>query len=234
MATALITGATRRIGKECALSIAEAGFNIALHYNRSAPEELAAEIEEKGVKCKPFKCDFADSSSLTTLIPSVLAEFPDLEILVNNASIFEPSTIVETTEALFDSHFNINFKAPFFLSKAFAQNERKGQIINILDTKIRGNDSPYAAYLLTKKVLADFTRMAAKEFAPNIRVNAVSPGLILPQKGRDQAYFDKLTEKIPLKKRGFPTDVARAIRFLIENEFITGEIISIDGGESLR
>ena len=234
MATALITGATKRIGKECALSLGEAGFNIALHYNESSPEELVAEIEEKGVKCKAFKCDFAGPGASASLMPAVLKEFPDLEVLVNNASIFEPSTITQTTEELFDSHFNINFKAPFFLSKEFAQNIDKGNIINILDTKISGNNTTHAAYLLTKKALANLTRMAAKEFAPNIRVNAVSPGLILPQEGKDQAYFDKLAENIPLKKRGYPTDVAKALIFLIENEFITGEILSIDGGENLR
>jgi NAD(P)-dependent dehydrogenase (short-subunit alcohol dehydrogenase family) len=236
MATALVTGATRRIGKEIALSLGRAGFNIALHHNESSPDDLTAEIEslEAGVKCLAFRCDFSDPKEVGGLIEAVTMSFPDLEVLVNNASIFLPSTINETTEELFDSHFNINFKAPFFLSKAFAEKVESGNIINILDTKVNGDNSPHAAYLLTKKVLADFTRMAAKEFAPGIRVNAVSPGLILPQYGKDQTYFDKLTQKIPLKRRGFPTDIARAVAFFIESDFITGETVTIDGGEMIK
>ena len=134
-----------------------------------------------------------------------MKEFPDLSVLVNNASIFEPSKIIETTEELFDSHFDINFKAPFFLTKSFAESVESGNIVNILDTKISGNSSPYAAYLLDEEDVfrRALTRMAAKEFAPRIRVNAISPGLILPQSGKDQVYFDKLTEKIPLKKTRF-------------------------------
>lgn len=236
MATVLITGATRRIGKEIALSLARCGYNIALHYNENSPEALVAEIEalQGSVRCVPFRCDFTDFRALASLIPAVIEEFDDLQVLVNNASIFKPSKIIETTEALFDSHFDVNLKAPFFLSQGFAQNVDTGSIVNILDTKISSNNSSHAAYLLTKKVLGDLTRMTAKEFAPGIRVNAVAPGLILPQNGKDQTYFDKLTQKIPLKKRGFPTDVAKAIVFLIESEFITGEIINVDGGEMIR
>ena len=237
MATALITGGTKRIGREISLALASKGFNIALHYNNAGAEALDAltrEIHKKGVECRPFKCDFADFKAVSTLIGEVLESFPDLEALVNNASIFEPSSIKETTEALFDSHLNINFKAPFFISKEFAQNVKQGNIINILDTKIKGNNPPYAAYLLTKKALSEFTRMAAIEFAPLIRVNAVAPGLILPHSGNDQAYFDKLVQKIPLKKRGYPEDIAKAVCFFIESKFITGETIFIDGGESLR
>ncbi|MBE9531964.1 MAG: SDR family oxidoreductase, partial [Proteobacteria bacterium] len=209
-------------------------YNIALHHNLSSPDSLVAEILALGVKCVPFKCDLNNFNEVASLIPAVCGEFSELEVLINNASIFESSTISKTTEALFDAHFNINFKAPFFLSKAFAAEVGKGSIINILDTKIRGNNSPHAAYLLAKKALAEFTVMAAKEFAPGIRVNGISPGLILPQNGKDQGYFDKLAEKIPLKKRGYPQDVARAVGFFIESEFITGEILSIDGGEMIR
>lgn len=234
MASALITGATWRIGAEIALTLAKSGFNIALHYNTGSPDKLVAGIKELGVECAPFKCDFTDFSALTSLIPAVINKFDDLKVLVNNASIFLPSTIIETTEKLFDTHFTVNFKAPFFLSRAFAKEVESGNIINILDTKVSGNNTTHAAYLLTKKTLAGFTRMAAKEFAPGIRVNAISPGLILPQNGKDQSYFDKLTEKIPLKKRGFPADIAKAVLFFIESEFITGEIISIDGGEMIR
>ena len=237
MATALITGGTLRIGREISLALAEKGFNIALHYNSATEEtlnELTEEIRGKGVECEPFRCDFIDSKAARTLIKEVQGKLPDLELLVNNASIFEPSTIKETEETLFDAHFAINLKAPFFLSRDFARLVESGQIINITDTKITGDGSAYAAYLLTKKALADFTKMAAKEFAPQIRVNAVAPGLILPKAGKDPEYIDRLAQNIPLKRKGDPQDIAKAVCFFIENKYITGETIFVDGGEFLR
>jgi NAD(P)-dependent dehydrogenase (short-subunit alcohol dehydrogenase family) len=237
MATALVTGATKRIGREICLELADKGLNIALHYNsaKSATiDTLTGEIKDKGVECRPFQCDFADFEAVSTLIGQVKESFPDLSVLINNASIFEPSTIQKTEEELYDVHFAVNLKAPFFLSKSFAENIEDGHIINILDTKITGNQTPYAAYLLTKKALAELTKMSAKEFAPRVKVNAIAPGLILPQEGKETEYFDKLAQKIPLKKRGYPEDIAKAVTFFLESAFITGEIIFIDGGENLK
>ena len=234
--TALITGGARRIGRAIALSLAGKEYNIALHYRTSKKdaETAASEIRSKGVECEIFQCDLSNSGKVATLIPRVFERFPDCNLLVNNASVFQRARLMETDEALFDRHFNTNLKAPFFLSRDFARHCRKGHIINILDTKISRILIEYFAYTLTKKALHEFTRMAAKELGPSIRVNGVSPGLILPSADLSSEDFEKMGDRVPLKTTGNPESVVSAIHFLIDNTFITGECIFVDGGEHLK
>jgi NAD(P)-dependent dehydrogenase (short-subunit alcohol dehydrogenase family) len=234
--TALITGSGKRIGKFIAIALAEKGFNIALNYHSSVKEAeaIAKEIKSIGVQCQLFQCDFNDFKSVSRLIKKVFDYFPDCNLLINNASIFERARLMDTDHELFDRHINVNFKAPFFLSQDFSRNCEKGQIINIIDTKISATLIKYFIYTLTKKALFEFTRMAAKELGPSIRVNAVSPGLILPSFYQKQEDFDKMSEQIPLKRKGNIEDLFSAIWFLIENPFITGECIFVDGGEHIR
>jgi NAD(P)-dependent dehydrogenase (short-subunit alcohol dehydrogenase family) len=142
--------------------------------------------------------------------------------------------MMETDSVFFDRHFNANFKAPFFLSRDFARQCDKGHIINILDTKISGILIEYFVYTLTKKALYEFTHMAAKELGPAIRVNGVCPGLILPSAYREKEDFEKMGQRVPLKRTGNTESVVSAIRFLINNTFITGECIFVDGGEHLK
>ncbi|GMR05075.1 MAG: SDR family oxidoreductase [Thermodesulfobacteriota bacterium] len=233
MKAALVTGGAKRIGKEICLGLASMGYDIALHFSATDPADAVSLIKEKGVRCIPFKCDFSDERAVLGLMDNVKDAFPGLEVLVNNASIFERSTIRDTDTGFFDRHFAVNFKAPYFLTRDFCKATENGHIINIIDSKVRKNSSPYSAYLLSKKTLRDFTFMAAKEFAPDIRVNAVAPGLILPPPGKDDSYLKGLAGALPLKRTGSPGDVFNAVRFLIENSFITGQIIYIDGGENL-
>ena len=165
----------------------------------------------------------------------VRGDFPGLELLVNNASIFERATIKDTDEEFLQRHFDINFKAPFFLMRDFASLSVKGgHIINIVDTRLAKAGTSYAAYLLSKKALSELTRMAAVEFAPGIRVNAIAPGLILPPEGEGEAYIEELAKRLPLRKRGDTKDVIRAVNYFMESEFVTGEILFIDGGEHLK
>ena len=233
--TALITGGAKRIGRAIALALADDGFNIALHYSSSPKkaEETAGEIEKKGVNCHLFSADFDKMDEVSSLIPSVFEIFPDCNVLINSASIFQRARLMDTDEELFNRHFNINFKTPFFLSRYFAQYSSKGHIINILDTKISRNLIEYFAYTLTKKALYEFTLMAAKELGPEIRVNGVSPGLILPSAKQTREDFEKMATQVPLQKTGNTDSVVSAVRFLIENEFVTGELIFVDGGEHL-
>src|SRR3989338_8191361 len=179
----LITGAAKRIGKSIALLLAVLGFDVAVYYNRSKKEALqtAGEIESYGVRCELFSCDLSSEKNVRPLVSAVLKKFPNLSLLINSASIFEKSSL--TDSRAFDRHFRVNFKTPYILSSEFAKICKQGQIINILDTHITQNKSAFAAYLLSKKSLADFTKLAAVEFAPHIRVNAIAPGLILPPKG---------------------------------------------------
>lgn len=233
--TALITGGSRRIGREITLALARQGWRIALHYNRSRgdAETLAGEIDESGGECELFCANLSDTKAAAALVSDVFERCPDCNALINNASIFERMTLLDTEEDFFDRHFNINFKTPFFLTRDFARRCKQGNVINLLDTKITQKFSSYFAYTLTKKALFEFTRMAAKELAPAIRVNGVCPGLILPPPDDDEAYIERMQTRVPMKTRGQPPDIASAVLFLLDNEFITGDCIFVDGGEHL-
>lgn len=233
--TALITGGGKRIGRAIALRLADLGFNIALHYNssREDAERVAAEVQHAGVRCQLFRCDFADVDAVFQLMESVADACPDLSILVNNASIFERGPLLETDSTLFDRHFHINFRAPFFLTRDLARRCERGHVINLVDTKINRNADVYFAYTLTKKALYEFTKMAAVQLGPHFRVNAVGPGLVLPPPGEDESYLAKQASSIPLRRHGDATSVCDAIAYLVENTFITGQVIYVDGGQHL-
>jgi pteridine reductase len=233
--TAFITGAAKRIGKEIALSLAKSGYNIALHFNNSLNEAkiLQSEIKNLNVKCEIFQCDFSKESEVLKLIKNAYEVFPYINTLINSASIFEKSTILQTKTSLFDDIFNVNFKAPFILSKEFALHSKKGNIINLLDTKINKNGNSYAAYTLSKKLLKDFTLMSAKEFAPEIRVNGIAPGFILPPDDANKGYINSNAINIPLNTTGNISYITDAVDFLLNNNYITGQIIYIDGGQHL-
>jgi pteridine reductase len=234
--TALVTGAAKRLGRAIALGLAENGYNIALHFSSSKADaaETAAEIKERGQECELFSCDLSRMNKVAELIPAVFKSFPDCNVLINSASVFNQQRFLETEESFFDQTFAINFKAPFFLSRDFAKHCRQGQIINLLDTKISKTSREFFVYTLTKKLLADFTELAAKELAPGIRVNGVCPGLILPPPGQGDDYLLEKSKSIPLQRQGDPDSVVSAILFLLKNQFITGEWIFVDGGEHLK
>lgn len=157
----------------------------------------------------------------------------EINILINNASIFAESSLTDDNFNNIDNFFNINFKAPYILTKLFVRNYKEGLIINILDTKISKNKSVNFDYLLSKKALKDFTEMSAVALAPNFRVNGIAPGIILPPKGKDLEYLNNLVKRIPLKKVGSLKNITDTVKFLIFNDFITGQIFYIDGGENL-
>ena len=233
---ALVTGGAKRIGRAIAFGLAEIGYDIALHYNHSLKEaqSAASEIEKKGVQCALFQCDLNRIDEVLQLMPKIFERFPECNLLINNASIFERAGFLDTDPELLDRFLNINFKAPFFLSQDFARYCQEGQIIHILDTKISKEIVNYFTYGLTKKTLYEFMRMAAKALAPNIRVNGICPGMILPSKDLSESDFEKLSQKIPVQHRGDPQNVVSAVRFLIENSFVTGECLYVDGGEHLN
>lgn len=229
----LITGGAKRLGNRIAIALARIGYDIALHYNssREDAEKARREITSLDVICEIFKADLSQESDL---IPKVYKKFPDLEILINNASIFESSPIKETSVELWQRHLSVNLTAPFWLSRDFAKICRKGHIINILDTRINSNRTTYAAYSISKKALCDLTMMCAVEFAPHIRVNGIAPGLILPPEGKDDTYLDRLAKNIPMQRKGSPENITASIEFLLKNYYTTGQIIFNDGGEHLK
>ena len=233
---ALVTGAAVRLGRAIATSLAKAGYDIALHYNGSheAALQAAAEIEDHGVRCKLFKYDLGQVANLDLLMAAVTDAFPHLAVLVNNASAYDPGTIIDTTPEQLDRQWTVNFKAPFFLLKEFCRRIDSGSVINVLDNKIAFNQYQYVAYLSSKKALAELTRMAALEFAPRIRVNAVAPGVILPSSVRSEDYLQWRKQGIPALEVGHPGHVCSVVQDMLANLFITGQILFVDGGEAIN
>lgn len=234
--TALITGAAQRIGREIALTLARQGVHIVVHYHRSAraAEDLCEQIGGAGGSARALAADLSDSEQTRTLIDRAISQVGPLDILINNASIFDQETLWETSEASLWRNMQIHALSPLVLARAFAQQGRAGHIINLLDTRVTLYDREHAAYHISKRTLLTLTRMLALELGPEIAVNAVAPGLILPPSGEDQSYLEKLTYTNPLKRHGDPSDVAEAIVFLLRSRFITGQTIYVDGGYHMK
>lgn len=234
--TALVTGAAKRIGRAIALALADEGANVVVHYNKSAAEAeaLVGEIQARGVKAWAIKADLGVREEYEGLIPRAIEAAGSLDFLVNNASVFEPGGVGDLTFEDLLSTMETNAWAPLVLSREFARLARRGGIVNILDSHSAAHDRSHAAYILSKHMLHALTTMTALEFAPDVTVNAVAPGLILPPPGKDEAYLLKLAERLPLRRYGAPEDVADAVVFLLGNNFITGQFIYVDGGSHLR
>lgn len=232
---ALITGSGKRIGKAIALALGERGYRVAVHYHHSRDDaqSVVDTIRKQGGEADLFQADLGDAESVAGLIPAVSDRFPDLSLLVNNASVFEQATLCETDHALLQQHLNINLTAPAILMRDFARLEKPGAIVNILDSKITGNRYRYTAYTLSKQALAHLTSMAARELAPTVRVNGIAPGFILLPAAADEQYAARLLQHIPLGRQGSVQDIVRALLYLEDNSYLTGQILYIDGGSHL-
>ena len=234
--TALVTGGAKRIGRETALALASRGINVIIHFNRSESEalQLAAELKQAGVHAWTIQADFSRPDEYQNLIERAQQLAGSMDILVNNASIFPTDKLADLTWARLTTNIEVNAWVPFVLSRAFAQRVGRGKIVNLHDSRLKGYDWTHVGYILSKHVLAAMTQMMALEFAPDITVNAVAPGLILPPPGKDESYIENLVHTVPLKRHGGPQDIAEAIAFLVESDFITGNVIYVDGGRHLR
>ncbi len=235
--TALITGASKRIGKALTEHLAEKGWNVAIHYNTSEKSalDLVGSLSTKYPHqiFAAFKANLEEVLEVSQLVPSVVSSFGNIDLLVNNASVFDASYLKETTVELFDSQINVNFKAPFILVRDFSNLCKSGNIINFVDTRITSNKSNFAAYSLSKKALWELTKMAALEFAPNIRVNAIAPGVTLPPEEKDENYLQKLATGIPMKKPGGLEPIIKSFDYILNNNHLTGQLLFADGGENL-
>jgi NAD(P)-dependent dehydrogenase (short-subunit alcohol dehydrogenase family) len=242
---ALISGAAKRIGREISINLASQGYDIAISYNKSAAEakELATLIKKNfSVRCEIFKSDLIKKDAAKNLARAVIEKFPHWNLLVNNASIFSKSEFLLAPDFELENNFNIHLLAPLILSKEFAGNVKKkslknAQIINMIDKNIMRFETSYFYYLLSKKFLAEFTKMLAVAIAPQIRVNAIAPGFILHNPAHEKKLFlatKNLTQKIPLKIKGDVKNICQAVEFLLKNNFVTGQILLIDGGAALN
>jgi NAD(P)-dependent dehydrogenase (short-subunit alcohol dehydrogenase family) len=233
---ALVTGSGTRLGAKIALELAKDGCDIALHYYSSEDEafETQRKIKKTGRECAVFKGDLTDMNFVHELVKVAFSTFPHMNILINSASIFKRTEIKNTTQEVFDQLMSLNIRAPFFLTKEFAKFCRSGNIINILDTKISMYQNAYSAYIISRRALADLTRLAAVEFAPHIRSNGICPGIIMPAEGESAEYVEKLKLRNLLAAKGEVSNITGTVKFLLENDFITGEIIYVDGGENIN
>jgi pteridine reductase len=234
--TALITGASKRLGRALAIALAEEGVNIVAHDRKSLEPEtvkVCGEVTDCGAKSWNISADLEKPEEYETLVARSIRAAGSLDILVNNASIFLPSTLMDVGFADVTRHVHINAWTPFVLSREFARLVRSGKIINLLDTNISGHDRAHVAYILSKQMLASLTKICALEFAPGITVNGVAPGLILPPNGKDETYLENLSTTVPLKRHGAPEDVSEAALYLLESDFVTGQVVYVDGGRHL-
>ncbi len=234
--TALVTGAAKRIGREIAIGLAREGANIVVHYRNSAreAEELCSQLADYHVLCFPVKADFENAEEYETLIKRSVETAGWLDILINSASTFFPNTLKDLDFGSLLKGMKVNAWAPFVLLRDFARTVGQGKVINLLDTRIVGHDRSHVGYILGKHVLYALTQMAAVEFAPHVTVNAVAPGLILPPPGKNEEYLTRLANRVPLKKHGKPSDIADAVIYLLKSDFVTGQVIYVDGGQHLK
>lgn len=235
--TALITGAARRVGKAMALHLASQGWSVAIHYNSSEDEahlfrnELVDKYPDQQFEL--FKADLDLPQEVELLILQVIQKMDGLQLLINNASVFEPAQLGETTTGFLDRQMNVNFKAPFILMRDFVRVIKSGVIVNFVDTRIVTNQPNFAAYSISKKALWEVTKMAALEFGPEIRVNAIAPGLTLPPDDKNEEYLRKLSEKIAMKRPGGLDPILKSLDYILTDDYLTGQLLFCDGGENL-
>lgn len=233
---ALITGASKRIGRAIAIALADEGVHIVAHDRKAVEAETAKvcdEVVECGSRAWSVTADLEKPEEYESLIAQALKAAGSLDILINNASIFLPDTLMDIGFSDVTRHLQVNAWAPFVLSRDFARLAERGKIVNLLDTRITGYDRTHTAYVLSKRMLSVLTTMCALEFAPEFTVNAVAPGLILPPAGKDENYLDELATTVPLRKHGGPGHIADAVLYLLKSDFVTGQIIYVDGGKHL-
>jgi pteridine reductase len=231
----LITGAARRVGRAIALRLARAGCHVAAHYRGSADaaQETAAACRELGVQAEVFAADLADPAATAELVPQVLRRLGRLDVLVNNASVFEPMTLDAFTLEDWERTLRINLTAPLVLVHAArgALKQVGGRVVNICDAAVQRPAPSHLAYIVAKGALETLTRTLARALAPGINVVGIAPGVAVWPDDYDQATRDRLTRKIPLQRAGTVDDIAAAVHFVLrEGDYISGTILAVDGG----
>ena len=238
--TIFITGAAKRIGKEIALTFKELGWNIIIHYNSSKKDadDLANQINKDNPNsAKTVQGNLDIKEDVQKILSEVSETFPSIDVLVNNASTFYPTPIDEISEDHWDKLIGSNLKGPLFLIQGLKKQLQasKGSIINITDTNLSKGVPNFSIYSAAKAGLEAITKGLARELAPDIKVNAIAPGAMLepPDVTWTEEQKNKVIENIPLNRMGSEKDLADAVSFLARSEYITGQIIKVDGGRSL-
>ncbi len=233
---AFITGASRGIGKACAMELAKAGYDIAISYagNDEAANKTISELTELNVKAKAYKFDVSNKDACAKAAEEVLNDFGKLDVLVNNAGITRDGLFMRMSADNWEAVINTNLNSAFYMTSPVIKTmikQRKGCIINMSSIVGKMGNAGQANYSAAKAGLIGFTKSLAKELGSrNIRVNAIAPGFIQTDMTKD-LDTEKITEHIPLKRLGLPEDIAKAVKFLAEDAtYITGQVIGVDGG----
>jgi pteridine reductase len=234
---ALITGASQRLGKAIALELAGNGYAIGLHFHQSQSEAslTAREIEAMGVPAILLSADLRDPLQIKRMFNGIPSGEYRLSVLVNSASVMLQKNLMELSVTEWDDTLNLNLRAPWLcaVEAAKVMGSAGGVIINMSDSGTRQVWSNYAAYIISKAGLEMLTRLLARTLAPAVRVNGIAPGLILPSMATEPEKWQKLVERLPLKKSGTPKQIASAVLHMIANDYITGETLAVDGGYQL-
>ena len=235
---ALVTGAGARVGQAIAVALGGRGMRVAVHYRGSAEgaDATCAAVRDAGGEAYAFQADLAEPDAPAGLVDAVTAHFGTLDVLVNSAAVMVRTPIGVVTPAEWDAMFAVNLRAPFFCGQAAARamGERGGAIVNLADLAAYETWPAYVPHGISKAGIVQMTRALARTLAPHVRVNAVAPGVVLLPDGWNEAASERLRSTTPLARHGAPDDVVRAVLYLLDADFVTGDVLVVDGGRHVR
>ena len=234
---ALVTGGAVRVGRVLSLGLAAAGYDVVVNYRASAgpAEEVAADIAAIGRRCSLVQGDLADPETAPVLAEHVQASFGRLDLLVNNAAAFDSRPLLDVDTEAWDAVMDLNVRGPHLLVRALAPllAASRGSVVNITDLSAFQAWTEYPHHAVSKAALAHLTRVQARALAPEVRVNAVAPGAVLPPDDYSPERMEKLRAATPLQALGTPEDVLDAVLFFAQAPFVTGQVLAVDGGRLL-
>ena len=236
--TVLVTGAAKRLGRAIALDLAAHGWNVAIHYNSSEDDADSATqaVRAFGAEAAILKCDLSKETETAALVDRAVKELGPLTALINSASLFENDDWQSASRKTWDDHIETNLRAPLVLSQLFAKqlpDGAKGNIINIIDQRVLKPTPQFLSYSVSKAGLYWLTTTLAQGMGPRIRVNAVGPGPTLKNPRQSDADFNRQRDATILRRGADPADICAAVRYLLDAEAVTGQMLAVDGGQHL-
>jgi pteridine reductase len=235
---ALVTGAGRRLGRELARALAGRGLSIAIHHHASSQgaDALRAEVTAAGGRAECFAADLTDARAARALPERVVETFGRLDVLVNSAAVMHRLDLEQTTPEQYDAILDLNLRSVFFITQGAAPALRaaRGKVVNLADLAGLQPWPAFAAHSVSKAGVIMLTKVLARALAPEVTVNAIAPGAVLVPEAYDRDERERLARATPLGRLGSPADVVSALLYLLEADFVTGEVLAVDGGRLLR